>query len=764
MSTKAPGAIVINEVMSSNYQLFYDRNGNSSDWVEVRNTGDEPVNLSGWGLSDSDKNPFKFLFPKITIEPGGVLTVFCSGTASMDLKELHAPFKLKASGEKLTLSNSEGVRIDQVTLPVLETNTSYGRPFDSPDSFVILAEPTPKKQNSYELTYKEKTADIKSTITSYWCEEGTELVLYSANKDSIIRYTLDGSEPTVTSPVFSGSITLSKALYPEYDLTTQRDITDKYYPPSVTGDRGLVIRAKAYVHGYYPSSIFTQTIFFTDIKSEHALPIALITLDPFDLMDETDGIYVLGDVFREWQKKNKYIPFDGGSQANYNQRGPFWRRNSYTEFLDTNGGFSTPSVFKILGGWSRSSPQKPFQLFFYERGDTQSGLNYPLFPDLGAKDESGRSTDFYRSIIFRNGGNDYNYTLFRDALIQNQVSKLSIDTQAFRPTVVYLNGEYWGILNMRESHDESYFYRHYGIPLDESVVYEYGGNVRIGDEEDYSWYYNLIGKTREADFTKAETLEQFKDSIDFKNHALYTAIQIYIANKDWPSNNIRFWKTDKTPLRWLLFDTEFSTSIYDQPHYGYNMFNVITEERGPNWPNPPWSVELIKRFLSNPEYKRLLINACCDLMNTVFSEDEITSAVENMIKLYEADMTMHWDRWIWAAGGSMKQWKTNTQALPLYFTQRKPLFQSQMESFFNLEKSVPVSVTCGKGGSVILNNLTLTNESLTGNYYPNQFISLTAVPNEGYTFLQWKGSINTTEKSISVNPEEGLTIQAVFTK
>jgi hypothetical protein len=64
----------------------------------------------------------------------------------------------------------------------------------------------------------------------------------------------------------------------------------------------------------------------------------------------------------------------------------------------------------------------------------------------------------------------------------------------------------------------------------------------------------------------------------------------------------------------------------------------------------------------------------------------------------------------------------------------------------------------------VLNNLTLTNESLTGNYYPNQFISLTAVPNEGYTFLQWKGSINTTEKSISVNPEEGLTLQAVFTK
>lgn len=763
LSEKTPPSLVINEVMSSNYQLIYDKDGNSSDWVEILNTGDKPVNLTGWGLSDSDKNPFKFIFPKVTIEPGKAIVVFCSGGTSIG-KELHAPFKLKAAGEKVILSTSEGSRIDQVTLPELETNTSYGRPFSSTNEFKILAEPTPRKPNTDELLQKIKIPSITSNISSYWCSEGTELVLSCADEGSMIHYTLDGSEPDLTSPVFTDSLTLSKALYPETDLSSQRSITEKFYPPGIIGDRALVIRAKAYTKGYYPSDIFTQTVFFSDIKTKHTTPVALITIDPEDLLDETDGIYVLGDVYKEWRKKFPNAQFQGDSPANYNQRGPSWRRNAYTEFMDREGGFSIPTVFKLIGGWSRSNPQKSFHLFFYDRGDTLSGLTYPLFPGLTAKDESGRSTDFFRSVIFRNGGNDYNYTLFRDSLIQSQASTLPLDTQASRPAAVYLNGEYWGILNMREAHDENYFYRHYGIPLDASKVYEFGGDVRLGDEEDYTWYRNLIGHIREADFSKPETLDQFKDSIDFKNHALYLAVQIYIANKDWPGNNIRFWKTDNSPLRWLLYDTEFSTNIYDFTHYAHNMFNIINQPNGPDWPNPAWSTELIRNCLTNPEYRRLLINACCDLMNTVFASAAVDEAVQNTQKIYEADMSMHWDRWIWAAGGSMEKWKNNAQSISIFFERRSSIFSAHMESFFKLAKSLPVSVSSGKGGTVILNNLTLKHESLTGNYYPDIYIELTAIPDEGWVFSHWTGSVESKDTELFLNPADGVSVTAVFNK
>ncbi len=760
---KSSVCLVINEVMTSNYRFFYDKDGKSSDWVEILNKGKETIDLTGMGLSDSDKNPFKFMFPKRSLEPGELILVFCSGGRSIG-NELHAPFKLKASGEKLILSDKNGTCIDQVVLPSLETNISYGRPYSTPNAFLILAEPTPGKPNTDELLHEKKLSPIESNLFSYWCKEGTELVLNCTDENSVIHFTLDGSEPNISSPIFPSSLVLSKELYPEEDLTSQRSITDRFFPPSIIGDRGLVIRAKAYAQGLYPSEIFTQTVFFTDIKKRHSLPIALVTIDPEDLLDETNGIYVLGDVYKAWRKKNPNATFQGDSPANYNQRGPAWRRNSYTEFLDTEGGFSVPTVFKIIGGWSRANPQKSFQLFFHKREDAQSGLHYPLFPKLYAKDGSNRPMNFYRSVIFRNGGNDYNYTLFRDFLIQDQVSKLPLETQASRPTVVYFNGEYWGILNMKEPHDESYFYRHYGIPLDESCVYEFGGDVRIGSEEDYTWYANLMERVRASDFSKQETLEEFKDSIDFKNHALYIAVQIYIANKDWPSNNIRFWKTETSPLRWLLYDTEFSTNIYDHAHYAFNMFHVINNPNGPEWPNPPWATELIRSFLVNPEYCRLLINAECDLMNTVFASEAIDKAILNMQKIYEHDIHMHWDRWIWAASGSMKQWQNNARSISSFFNRRASSFSSNMESFFRLPKSVPVSVKTEKGGSVILNNITLNNEVFTGNYYPDQNIELTAIPENGFVFSHWTGSVKSEKTHLLLNPADAISVTAVFKK
>lgn len=756
-----PLTLVINEVMSSNYKFLYDKKGQSPDWVEILNTGDKTVNTAGFGLSDSDKNPFKFIFPSVSLEPGESAVVLCSGEASKD-KELHASFKLKAAGEKIILSSPAGSTVDYTAIPPLETNTSYGRPFSSPDSFKILAEPTPRKPNTDELLQEIKLNPIQSNLSSYWCEEGTELVLDCADEQSIIHYTLDGSEPDLTSPVFEGRLVLSKSLYPKETLTSHRGITEQYYPPNIIGDRGLVIRAKAYAKGCYPSDVFTQTVFFSDIKKVHAMPAALITVEPDDLLSEADGIYVLGDVYAEWREKNPHAKYQGDSPANYNQRGPSWKRNAYTEFIDTDGGFSTDSVFKIIGGWSRASPQKSFHLFFYERGDEEGGLTYPLFPDLRAKDGSGREADFFRSVIFRNGGNDYNYTLFRDALIQSQVSALPLDTQASRPAAVYINGEYWGILNMREAHDEGFFYNHYGIPLDESIVYEFEGDMRIGDEEDFQSYQNLITEIQQADFSKTETLENFRDVVDFNNHALYTAVQIYIANKDWPGNNIRFWKTDNSPLRWLLYDTEFSTNIYEQNHYALNMFYVINQANGPEWPNPDWSTKLLRQCLKNPEYSRLLINACCDLMNTVFESSTIEKAVEAMQKKYESDMQQHWARWSWAAGGSMNRWKGNADTIKAFFRQRVPNFSKHMEGFFKLEKSVQVSISTGQGGKVKLNNLTLTNEDFTGSYYPDQNIELTAIPDDDFTFSHWTGTVESRNPNLFLNPADTISVEAVF--
>jgi hypothetical protein len=104
---------------------------------------------------------------------------------------------------------------------------------------------------------------------------------------------------------------------------------------------------------------------------------------------------------------------------------------------------------RIHGGYSRVFPQKSFRLYADHDYDENKKFKYDLFPNQ-AYDINGEHIDSFSRLILRGGGNDFFGVMFRDEVIQSLVSHLNIPTQAYRPSVVFLNGEYWGIYNIRE--------------------------------------------------------------------------------------------------------------------------------------------------------------------------------------------------------------------------------------------------------------------------------------------------------------------------
>lgn len=131
----------INEIMASNTESLEDSFGNTADWIELHNTTDHPIDLTGMYLSDTKKDLERYQFPDgLIIEPDAYLIIFCSGLKKNVADELHTPFKLSASGESIYLMQ-EGLAVDILTFPQQISDIAYALDEDGMYSFTSTATP-----------------------------------------------------------------------------------------------------------------------------------------------------------------------------------------------------------------------------------------------------------------------------------------------------------------------------------------------------------------------------------------------------------------------------------------------------------------------------------------------------------------------------------------------------------------------------------------------------------------------------------------------
>ncbi len=617
----------INEAMALNHTTLRDENGDYPDWIELYNSGDKAVNLAGYGLSDRAADPFRWEFPEIFLEPGDYLLVFASGKdrASAGAPYLHTNFKVRVQGETLYLSHPSGLVIDRLATGMQSPDLSVGRPPGDPEGRVFFTEPTPGAANESEPVLAYAPPPLFSEPGGFYGEAVTlSLSPAPGAGEAEIRYTLDGKEPDEGSPLYPGPLTLEKT---------------------------TVVRARAFAPGRLPSPAVNHTFL---IGENTTLPVLSVMMDPADLWDPRTGIYVRG------YGASAEFPYVG---ANFWKD---WEKPIHFQFFEADGtpGYAMDAGIKVGGQYSRAMGQKTLNIFARSRYGS-SVMEYPFFPD------SPLTT--FKALTLRTSGQDAVLSRIRDTLMSSLLEDTDLDYQNYRFAVLFLNGEYWGVYDIRERINKYYIAYKHDVDPEKVDLLQANSRVRAGSNRDYLEMRDYIVKN---DMRRAEHYEYIKTRMDVENFMDYWIAQIYFANTD--SANIRFWKEqgDEGRWRWIVYDTDWG--FFDVNH---NTLAYVTNPVGTGY-GRNLSTAILVNLLKNEEFKEEFIRRFAYHMNHTFEQERVLTRIDDMAAEIAEEMKRHVVRW--PQGGTYTSWERQVQRLRNFANRRHDILLSYVQRYFNL--------------------------------------------------------------------------------
>jgi len=665
------------------------------------------IQVHNYGATSSDLTMIPFLTLGMNtppVNPNGMPDLI-----NFSLPRLHTNFKIKSSGEVLLLSDSLGNILDSLNTGIIPPDISLGRQPDGTTSWYYFDEATPDCSNT-TTGYTGIVPEPQYSQIGGFYSANVVVSLSNSLPGSEIRYTTDGAEPTDASSLYQNDINISQT---------------------------TVVRARSFSANMIPSKTITHTYF---INESHQLPLISISTTPANLWDYNSGIYVMGP------NAQPNFPHFG---ANFWQD---WEKPIHIELYEPDGtlGFSIDAGIKIYGAWTRGLPQKSLAIFARGRYG-YSEIDYQVFPDKPIYE--------FQSIILRNSGNDWDRTMFRDALMTGLVKNADIDIQAYRPSIVFLNGEFWGIHNIREKLNEHYLASNHGVDPDNVDLLELDGQVIEGDANHYDL---LIDFLTYQNINDPANYEYVKTQMNVDNFINYQVSQIYFDNTDWPGNNIKFWRPrlPNGTWRWLLYDTDFGFGLFDPMGYAHNTLEFATEPNGPGWPNPPWSTFMLRKLLENSDFTNSFINRSADFLNYYCEPSHILQKITDIKSVIEPDMSAHFVKW----GGNVSTWNSNINDLRIFAGHRPNYLRTHIQNKFNISGNYQISLNIDQTntGKILINSLLLDNYPWNGRYFNNIPISVKAIPSNGYRFKTWAGASTSNSANIIISSQSDITLTAIF--
>ena len=591
--------VFISEVMASNDSISTYPNAAFTDWIELYNSGDQAVDLTDWGLSDRLDRGRRWQFPLgTTIAPGEYKVVLCDRqTDKNTVQELHASFKVgKLKKETITLTDPTGRVLDKMILPEMRTDVSYGRTLGMAGLFYYDS-PTPFQQNTDGFTgYAEKPAFtvepglyFSTTYVEITIPEGTQ-----------VFYTTDCSTPTQNSNPYQGERL-------QLNFTT-------------------VLRARAFSTGNVkPSDTLTGTFF---INANHTLPVVSVVTDPDNLWNKDTGMLVTGDnVYKEPGK----LPFKGTVYRKVKDSGV--KNECYVELYDDSGNrlISQGAAFSLMGDFSLDMPQKSFKF----RAKSLYGAKTfaaKLFPD--------RDYTEYKSFVLRNSGNDSMWTRLQDGFQSRLMDycESTVAHQAWKPYAVYLNGKYWGHMNLRERTDRFMLAQFEGLSLDDAdkiTLLQGNGRLKYGSNREYKAMLKKIKAGNPA--KNPEDLQYILDNVDVDNLFEYIAFEMFFGNSD--IGNLRFYRfnVEGSKWKWVLYDVDYG--LYNSK---FNSPKSYTKEKGMGEKNIDNTI--LRKLLSVPEYKDRFLTIYGRIFRKLTTK-AMLDILEELVELIKPEMQLHWARW-----------------------------------------------------------------------------------------------------------------------
>ena len=600
----------------------------------------------------------------------------------------NADFKLSRDGETVYLSNVTATIIDSKAYVPMQSDHSTARIPDGSGNWCFVNTPSPQSTNDFAVCYASYAIPPVFSIAPGFYPSSRWLTLTNP-QTGLIRYTINGDEPTASSTPY---------LFPILINSSQ------------------CVRAKAFSNGKLPSPTVSNTYF---IGEDITLPVFAINTDSLNLWDENTGIYSFGP------NAQPNFPYFG---ANFWQD---WEKVASVEYYDRdkNRIFNFDASISIYGNYSRAHPQKSFEIKLSDKLG-QGEINYQLFTD---KPQIGKTDNF----ILRNSGTDYNIVHFRDALMERVLKTTNTGYIAAEPAVMFLNGNFWGVYTIHENHDHHWIENNFGYKEKEiDYIKEFGSTIEVKSGTD-NFFWNTYNYVTTQDSSQQE-FYQFMDSTwNLKNVIDYFSAETYFNNGDWIgdwTNNIKMWRPTESggKFRYLVYDLDFGL--------GYDA--NFTENRLSKALHPTatcYSSNLFNGFLRNSKFKTDFINRYADLINTTFLPSNMLPIMHQFQDSMAYDMPEHFAKW----GSNMTAWQSNINVVRNFINLRADTARSQIRDEFGLQGKVllTLNVSPANAGRIQISTVTPETYPWSGVYFNGNPVTITAIPNPGFTFNHWSSPI-----------------------
>jgi len=707
--------VVINEFSCSNVTGPTDAYGEREDWVELYNTTGATIDLTGYWLSDDDTDPMKWQIPSGTIAANGFKMVFCSGRNLVNGNQYHPNFNLKqCESDWILLSDPSGTTIDFVQITQrTKENHSYGRTSNGAATWGLFSTPTPNANNTGTIPYYYPTPVM--SIPQGFYPGAQSVTITCSDPTATIRYTTNGSEPTTASTAYSGPINIS--------TTT-------------------VLRAKAF--GTNQASFCASNTYFINV--DHSMPVISVAgQQVFDLIANGNG----------WSQNYK----------------------GFFEYFDTDNSLVSEGEgdFNKHGNDSWAYDQRGFDFVMRDQFGYNDDVEHQIFPE--------KTRDKFQRLILKPAAND-NVSFedgahIRDAYVHtlSQKAHLALDERTWKPCIVYLNGQYWGVYEIREKVDDHDFTKYYADQDKYHLQYlktwgstwsEYGGAQAQTDWNTLRNYINSNNMGVPANFAHVDTTLNWQSLID------YFVLNSYVVTMDWLNWNTAWWRGtdpagDKKRWRYTLWDMDATFGHY----INYTGVPDPTANADPcnveNLPNPGGQghTDILEKLIDeNPMVEQYYIGRYADLVNTYLSCNYMTFLLDSMINEIDPEMPGQLAKW---GGNSYAGWQQNVTLLETFINQRCTAIEQGMIDCYQLTGpyQLIVDVSPPLAGEVKVNTIWPAAYSWTGEYYGGMETNFIAKANVGYVFSHWDITANTmtqgtSEDTNSMVINAPVTVTAVF--
>ena len=629
--------------------------------------------------------------------------------------EPHTTFKAENSGALFLVNENNGI-LDSVSYSAVPTGASWSRDVAGKWGF---AEPSPYGNTAGEVFAEQAQSNAVNVPPSGFYSSAVSVSLPAGT-----RCEQGGTEPTTNSPVVQS-----------LNITTT-----------------TVLRCRTYAEGSFPSEEFIRTYVF---EQQPSLAAIFVTTDPLSMFSNDSGLYMTG---------NSASMMDPKYGAN------FWSNRElpvYVEMFEPGSPkapvFGVMGDYKISGQYSRAKEKKSFSVTLREEYGNKR-LKYPLFPDYPELKK-------FKAFSLRNFGNNSGDDYVRDRVGTQMTEGLGVDYQHGRYAIVYYNGKYYGIHDLRERNSEYYYETRYGLDPNDIDLIDANNEASAGSSTDFK---AMIDWLQSNELSSETNYKKIADQIDVENFMNYMSAEMFLNNSDWPHNNMKKWRvaSQKSKWKWFLYDTDFGFGVSYNTQSG-NVFSYVTNASGTNGMGmgmmPGMGQQgqqtggsisehtiLMIRLLGNDGFKKAFINRFCVLLSMNFAGERLVKQIDALQSQVQSEMSRDAEFW----GYNVSSMNGNLEKIKSFATSRQQTIMNDMQQYFSLSSTAQVTLSVQGSGQILVHNLPLDQSSMTVNFFSGVPVTVTAVPKSGAVFSGW--SDGNQEATRTFNPGEVSTLTATF--